>query len=79
MALVCSVGWASESPVQVLRPYKCPGPKTDLLNQNHYSGDLTDLPQFTVVLHPNKPFIGQKYHKLEMHLIHLTYLPNIAT
>lgn len=58
MALACYAAWASESPVQLLRPYKCPGPTTDLLNQNHHLGDLTDLPQLMVVLHPNKPFVG---------------------
>ena len=33
----------------------------------------TDLPEFIVGLHPDKPIISWKYLKSKMHLIHLTY------
>lgn len=32
-----------------------------------------DATQLTIGLHPNKPSESLKYHKLKMHLVHLTY------
>lgn len=38
-----------------------------------YSCWITDLPQLTVGLNPNKPTVSWKYHKSKMHWILITY------
>ena len=57
----------------ILKAKKCPLICTYTIGFDRSCSYCTDLSSLTMGLHPDKPIVSRKYHKLKMHLIHIIY------